>query len=347
MSKKYFIRFFALALVLILVLPIFTACSNSKEIDDSGIPNIEPTEDDLRVVLTIDGFDITYDVYRYFFMQYKNEYDAGDDTVWSDPEIGEKLQEAHRETVLTTLKRLVAIQKLAKKADLSVNASVIEDLVDDEVRTLYESADSNLSKYKKMLEDGYLTHHAYRYITAVEMLESRTYMLSEQYNIVDSSNESALAAIRGDEFVCVKHVLIKMDEGDSKEENLKKAEEILALAQSGTDFDSLIDKYSEDRDIRNLNDGYYITHYQFVEEFEDAAFALEEGEISGIVNTDVGYSIIKKYPKDDSYINAHFSDFKSYYLLSQFHRAVENTTNELPDPVYGDVYSLISVFNQK
>ncbi len=347
MKKKNFIRVLSLALMLAMLIPAMTACSNSKELDESGIPNIEPSEDDLRVVMTIDGYEITYDVYKYFFMKYKNEYDAGNDSVWSDPEVGEKLREAHRETVLSTIKRLVAIQKLAKKADLSVNASVIEDLVDAEVRSFYESVDSNLSKYKKELEKEYLTHHAFRYIKAVENLESRTYMLSEQCNIIDFSDESALAAIRGDQFVCVKHVFIRLDEGDSKEENLRIAEDVLARAQAGEDFDKLIKEYSEDRDIRNLNDGYYITHYQYVEEYEEAAFALSEGEISGIVETDSGYSIIKRYPKNDSYISEHFTDFKSYYALSQFHSAVEEMTEGLSAPVYGDVYSLISVFNQK
>ena len=347
MIKKNFIRATVLALIFALCLPAMTACSNNGKLDEDGIPYIEPSEDDLRVVMTIDGYDITYDVYKYFFMQYKNEYDAGNESVWSDPEIGEKLQEAHRETVLTTLKRLVAIQKLAKKADLSINASVISDLVDADVRTHYENCDSNLSKYRKSLADEHLTHNAFRFIKAMEKLESRTYMLSEQYNIIDSSDESALAAIRGDEFVCVKHVFICLDEGDTEEGNLRIAEEVLARAQAGEDFDKLIKEYSEDRDVRNFNDGYYITHYQYVEEFEKAAFSLSEGEISGIVKTDGGYSIIKRYPKDDAYISKHFTDFKSYYALSQFHRAVEEIIAELPAPVYGDVYSLISVFNQK
>ena len=347
MIKNNFIRALSLTLIFALLIPVMTACTNSKELDESGIPNIEPSEDDLRVVLTIDGFDITYDVYRYFFMQYKNEYDAGNNSVWSDPEIGEELQKSHKETVLSTLKRLVAVQKLAQKASLSVDSKSIQDTVDQAILSLYEESGKSLSKYKKALEEQYLTHHAYRFITALEILESKTYTLSEQYNIIDFTDEGALAAIRGDEFVCVKHVFIRLDEGDSKEENLRLAEEVLAKAQAGEDFGKLISDYDEDRDIRNFNGGYYITRYQYVEEYEKVAFALEEGEISGIVETDSGYTIIKRCPKDDEYINEHFADFKSYYARSQFHGAIEQTLSELSDPVYGDVYSLISVFNQK
>ena len=47
--------------------------------------------------------------------------------------------------------------------------------------------------------------------------------------------------------------------------------------------------------------GYVFTYGEMVEEFEEAAFALEVGEISEPVKTSHGYHIIKKLPLDEEY----------------------------------------------
>jgi len=73
----------------------------------------------------------------------------------------------------------------------------------------------------------------------------------------------------------------------------KKAEEISAKIKAGGDFAELAKQYSQDTSASNGGNLDYFTKGKMVPEFETAAFALKNGEVSGIVKTVYGYHIIK------------------------------------------------------
>ncbi|MFH0928048.1 MAG: peptidylprolyl isomerase [bacterium] len=73
-----------------------------------------------------------------------------------------------------------------------------------------------------------------------------------------------------------------------------KAEEILAKAKApGADFAALAGEYGQDATKDTGGDLGYFEKGKMVKEFEDAAFALEKGQTSGLVKTSFGYHIIK------------------------------------------------------
>ena len=73
-----------------------------------------------------------------------------------------------------------------------------------------------------------------------------------------------------------------------------KAEELLARLRAGGDFNALAKQFSVDTSNKDQGgDLGWFGRGMMVKPFEDAAFALKPGELSGIVETQFGYHIIK------------------------------------------------------
>ena len=105
--------------------------------------------------------------------------------------------------------------------------------------------------------------------------------------------EQNLAKFQQDEQRQASHILIKPE--PDKASARAKAEDVLKQAKApGADFAALAKKYSQDPgsgaqggDLGTFGRG------SMVKAFEDAAFALKEGEISGLVESEFGFHIIK------------------------------------------------------
>jgi peptidyl-prolyl cis-trans isomerase C len=98
-----------------------------------------------------------------------------------------------------------------------------------------------------------------------------------------------------------RHILLKLDpaaEPARRAERRKRIEEILAEARKGTDFAALAKKYSEDATAAAGGNLGHFARGRMVKAFEDAAFALKSGEISGVVESPFGYHIIKLESRD-------------------------------------------------
>jgi peptidyl-prolyl cis-trans isomerase D len=99
------------------------------------------------------------------------------------------------------------------------------------------------------------------------------------------------------EQVRASHILFKT-EGKDAAEVRKQAEAVLARAKAGEDFAKLANAHTEE-EIGKTRGGDldFFGRGQMAKEFEDAAFALEPGAISGIVETPFGLHIIKTTEK--------------------------------------------------
>jgi peptidyl-prolyl cis-trans isomerase D len=96
------------------------------------------------------------------------------------------------------------------------------------------------------------------------------------------------------EQVRASHILFKT-EGKDDAAVKKQAEEVLAKVKApGADFAKLANQYTEEEVGKTRGgDLDFFERGRMAKEFEDAAFALQPGEISGVVKSPFGYHIIK------------------------------------------------------
>jgi len=95
------------------------------------------------------------------------------------------------------------------------------------------------------------------------------------------------------EQVHARHILVETEEAAN---NL-----LLQLKEGLTDFAELAKEKSIGPSAPSGGDLGFFARGQMVKEFEDAAFSLEPGEISGVVQTQFGYHIIKCEEKKEEY----------------------------------------------
>jgi peptidyl-prolyl cis-trans isomerase C len=98
------------------------------------------------------------------------------------------------------------------------------------------------------------------------------------------------------EAVRASHILIMVDQ-KADDATRKKAREkidgVLKQARSGQDFAALAKEHSQDGSAAQGGDLNFFPRKQMVPQFETAAFALQAGQISDVVETQFGYHIIK------------------------------------------------------
>ncbi len=275
--------------------------------------------------IEVGGYTVTYDLYRYFYLNYRDEliydytFDGKTDTAALDSAVRERIAEA--------VCGLYGSVSLAADYGISlsdgdVKAATIEYV--DAVKKYYETE----AAYKKELEANYMTENVFELLMSVDSLEDKLFLaLVSDGGEIEDNDERLLEKFRGGEFVRAKQIFIENDEGESREDNLALANEALALYRDGESFDTLIGRYSEDFSMPN--GGYYFTYLEMIEEFERAAFALKDGEVSEVVESENGFHVILRLPKDEEYLQSNFNDLKSQYQSSAFYKMIDGRSATL------------------
>ncbi|NLK72584.1 MAG: hypothetical protein GX285_06165 [Clostridiales bacterium] len=229
------------------------------------------------------------------------------------PDIGIKEQEM-KEVVLDDMIRLEVIKQYLSANNIEVESAEIEE----EYKNYMEQVASN-SITKEFFEKNNISEAFVKeYIIGSYLYDIKFY--DKVTSEVKNEEEAAIQYYNNhkDEFTRVRasHILVKKK---------KEAQKIMDKIKSGEDFTALAKEYSIDGSAQNGGDLDYFPKGKMVKPFEDAAFALEIGEVSDIVETDYGFHIIKLTDK----ITDAFEEIKDYVVSVMYNDIYQTKLEEI------------------
>ena len=304
------------ALMICTLLLSITGCKDETSV-------LESSKEEKTIVMTVGDYNVPLEIYRYAALNHKADYEAsrpGD--IWSGAE-GEALIEKLKEDTKKTVVNLYTTLSLAAKYGISPDDSYFTDTIDIMMDNMYENYGNDYNAYVRELKKYNMTDSVYRFIIRNDLIAEELMTKMIQNGDIVYTNEGLLEILNGDGCIRVKQILIASDNGKTDEENLALANKILLKVNMGEDFDTLVQKYGEDLYMFSNPDGYYVCRGTLHEVFEDVAFSLEVGEVSEVVKTNAGYSIIKRYEKDSDYITENFEDLCEEYKKGKYNLILE------------------------
>jgi peptidyl-prolyl cis-trans isomerase C len=256
----------------------------------------------------------------------------------------EALRAKAKEQALEQLVNVRLVMQAKQKANLSVTDAQIERQK-KQLRTLLEQRKLTYEQYLAQTgkTDEDLTRELRDQLQIEQLLESRTGELEpteQQQKDYYEQNKQKLAEPPK---LRTSHILIKFP-GDPRDLQgkpvsdaekaplRKKAEEVLTKLKAGGDFAELAKQYSGCPSAPKGGDLGSHVRGQMVPAYDDAAWAMKVGDVSGIVESPFGYHIIKVTGKEEGGVPG-FDDAKQriHTMLTQqrFNDAMDSLLEEL------------------
>ncbi len=294
-----------------------SGCGNDEK-------RLESTKEEKTTVMTVGGYEVPYEVYRYVTLNIKDAYEAGgEEDMWLG-ESGAVLLAELEANVKDTIARLYTPLILAADYGINVEDTLIKERVDLAVDGMYEAYDYDYKAYDDAISASHMNDGVYRFLKLNEVVSDELFHAMIREGEIETEEAALEELFRSDAFIRVKHILVSATNGKSMEENRARAEELLAMVKQGGDFDKLVQEHGQDLAMFNNPDGMYMMRGTYYENFEDMAFSLTVGEISDIVETPAGWSIIRRYEKEEAYLTSHFDDLTEIYEDSVFNLRLES-----------------------
>lgn len=190
----------------------------------------------------------------------------------------------------------------ASKENIQVDDEVVsEKLAQVKAGFPDQAGFHNALKEQGLTEDS-LKNEIVKAVTIQSLVEKN---ILEKINITDEALRDYYdlnqLEFEKEEMVRASHILAKADAKSTPEEKQKareRIEEIKAKLNEGADFAKLASTENDDTAAAgNAGDLGVFSKGQMVKEFATAAFSMEPGEISDIIETQFGYHLIKVFER--------------------------------------------------
>ena len=266
-----------------------------------------------EVVMYLDGNGATAELYAYWLGKecgnIEDAYGIDVSDSWDMKISGEQtLRDFIREDVLELLRQQLVLENLAAEYGVEIAAEDAAALAGRRKTYIEQYGEEG---YRAELYKMGVSEEGYERLSRTDYLYSALYQAYLTPGSALYADEDVLRAYAASEgWVTADHILLMTVDpatygplgAEATAQKRARAEALLAQLRESDDpaalFQELADEYSEDSGRAMYPEGYTFTHGTMVEEFDAAAHALGEGEISDIVESQFGCHIILRKPLD-------------------------------------------------
>ncbi len=279
-----------------------------------------------QTVMTIGDYKVSYDLLRYFVMNYMNGYEG---LTAEDFAKDEKLQNQLYDNVIVSLSEFAAYSILADEYDVNLTSDEkkeIKQMIKDGKKE-YESNKA----YKEDMEKNFITEAVLKEIYTSEAKFNSLYeiLTNDKVGIFKSDVETVDADIEAGNFFSAEYIVLYYDKNNA-DERKKVLEDILERAKNGEGMQELMgEAYSVYRD--HIAYEYYptFTYNEKKEQFEETVVNLKIGEYSDIVDMGSSYMIVHRKALDMEYIDTNYNTIIAQYLAREFFGYIEDYASKL------------------
>lgn len=217
--------------------------------------------------------------------------------------------QALRQDVLTTwVNRLLVLQAAVRDSLVEVDEARVEEIVGQEIQQRSRQFAGGQTQFQEVLAREGLTLAMYREILATQVRQDQLQQMFIQRSLQSASpvevseqelrqafDQAADQLQNRPRLLSFEQVVLAPQPSDSAKASWKaRAQALLDSIRAGGDFEALAKEHSEDPGSAEIGgDLGWFRRGAMVRAFEDAAFALRDGQVSELVETEFGYHIIK------------------------------------------------------
>ena len=346
--KKLAIKILSAVFACVMICTSLSAC---------GDP-LKSTEEEKQTVMKVGDYEVPYEFYRYFVLNYKKQITKNEDD-WNDSKKAAEMEAEIEKLVESSLRDFYAVLALATEFGVDRENATVNAAIDAELKAT-KNGYENDSDYAAALAEGYMNHSTYELIQTNAICSEELYYKMMNDGAIKADEEYLKEFIYGDGFIRIKQILVVgessntvydgtvfvPEESHTDEEAAAIAELAMNKAKAGEDFDKLVADYGESFHMFSNTDGYYICEGYWDDVNNDAVFALEIGEVSDVIESQQGYSVFKRFEKEDDYIESHYNELRDIYTESQYSLAIEEKA-EAFEITKTELYDTISIKDMK
>lgn len=297
----------------------------------ANVRPIKPTEEESAVVGRIGKQEILYDEYRFIVLNcvddMKEKY--GED-LFSGEDAEERKRELEENVLGTVLNSDHAVWEMADFYYYGgAEAMFSEKQITDKVAEFVNETATELGgkkKYLEELENNHMTDRVFRFYTAAEKCASELlYILKNDLGELPSTEEELKEALDSDKLIRTNHVFFEGVTPENKALAAEVREKLLASSDRELEILLLKAQYHCADYTMTTTHGAYFARYSsdYGDKYENAAFALQPGEVSDVIETSDGYYVIIRLEKEPEWILRNFDSLASDVIGSEFNVRLE------------------------